>query len=76
MFSGHIKLANYSIYQRLTDLASQSTNSNNYSKKNDVYDFGVTILSLVKGCQVDEEEDNIIPYDLSMDLRDFIEKLV
>ncbi|XP_017783992.1 PREDICTED: eIF-2-alpha kinase GCN2 [Nicrophorus vespilloides] len=67
---GRIKLSNYSLDKRLSDLLSQSQSSN-FSKKLDIYRFGLFVLCLVKGANVDEEHFEI-PINISPELYDFL----
>lgn len=69
-FPGTIKLANYSICTRLTDLAVSSNSS--YNKKVDVLKFGLFVLYLVTGNSASEEAK--VPSTLPSDLRDFLKR--
>lgn len=71
-FVGTIKLANYSICTRLTDLAASSNNS--YNKKVDVLKFGLFVLYLVTGNSASGEAKVEVPSTLPSDLRDFLKK--
>ena len=70
--SGVVKVANYSIDKRLFDLTSR-THSSCYSKKADIYNLGLLILSLIRGSVVIEDVTEI-PDMLSNDLQDFLTK--
>lgn len=70
--SGTVKLSNYSICTRLADLAT-STSINSYSKKIDVFKFGLFALYLGTGT-VALVETVKIPTSLPSDLRDFLAK--
>lgn len=45
---GIVKLANYSLDKRLSDLGNK-IHSSSYSKKSDVFKFGIFVLSIMKG---------------------------
>lgn len=70
-FVGVVKVGNYSLDRRLSDMISQ-TQSSNYSKKTDIYRFGVAMLSLLKGVQILEVPQ--VPQNFSGDLYDFLYK--
>lgn len=65
-------MANYSIDKRLFDLTSH-THSSCYSKKTDIYNLGVLILSLMRGSLIIEDVTEI-PDMFSNDLQDFLTK--
>ncbi|XP_019769809.2 eIF-2-alpha kinase GCN2 [Dendroctonus ponderosae] len=66
---GEVKLSNYGIHKRLSDLVTAT--QKNYSKKRDIYDFGRMILSLLG--QKDVPEANVeIPTSLPSDLFEFL----
>lgn len=67
---GTVKLANYSLDKRLSDILNQ-TYTANYSKKTDIYQFGVFVLSLIRG---DVKDDVEIPIGISSDFSDFLRK--
>ncbi|KRT79635.1 protein kinase [Oryctes borbonicus] len=69
--AGLIKVGNYSLDKRLSDIISQAQ-CTNYSKKTDIYKFGVAMLSLLKGVQIDEIPQ--VPQTFSGELYDFLYK--
>ncbi|KAK5647909.1 hypothetical protein RI129_002801 [Pyrocoelia pectoralis] len=69
--NGAVKLSNYSIYKRLNDLVTQCQYISSFNKKTDIYQFGVLILSLIRGCSVSEDNPEI-PSNVQMDLHDFL----
>ncbi|KAF5288488.1 hypothetical protein FQA39_LY15417 [Lamprigera yunnana] len=69
--NGTVKLGNYSIYKRLSDLVTQNQILNTYNKKTDIYQFGVLLLSLIQGASISEESIELPP-SLPMDLRHFL----
>lgn len=68
---GVVKVSNYSIDKKLSDLCLQNQAGSNYNKKTDIYKLGLLILSLLHGNSVVSQE---IPKSLPPDLHDFLEK--
>ncbi|CAH1116543.1 unnamed protein product [Phaedon cochleariae] len=68
---GVVRISCYSIHRRLLDLKSQI--HNNYSKKTDIFRFGILVLSLLLGHNVSEENFEI-PDSIQSDLYDFLTK--
>nr|XP_022909157.1 eIF-2-alpha kinase GCN2 isoform X1 [Onthophagus taurus] len=69
----NVKLANFSLYRRFTDITS-SNHQTNYNKRTDIYRFGLFLLSLLKGEEIDEVVH--IPESISADLYDFLKQCV
>ncbi|XP_044265056.1 eIF-2-alpha kinase GCN2 [Tribolium madens] len=69
---GIVALANYSLHRRLTDISSQRNTSNNYSKKTDIFKFGVFLISLLQGSSYDDDVD--VPPTVPSDLYDFLSR--
>lgn len=69
--SGEVKLSNYSIYRRLSDLHSNEPCI--YGKKTDIFKYGLFILSLVQGKSLSEESIKI-PNSIPSDLYDFLKR--
>lgn len=67
---GVVKVSNYSVDKRLSDLYLQNQTGGNYNKKTDIYKLGLLILSLIHGNSVTQE----IPKAAPPDLNDFLEK--
>lgn len=63
-------MSNYSLNKRLTDLIL-GKHELNYGKEQDIFMFGLLLLSLIKGKEVDDS-DYVIPHNLSSNLNDFI----
>lgn len=70
-FSGCIKVSNFSIHKRLSDLNTHS--HTNYGKKSDIYRFGTFLLSLIQGRTVDDNNVEI-PDSLQSDLYDLLQR--
>ncbi|KAL3285701.1 hypothetical protein HHI36_000232 [Cryptolaemus montrouzieri] len=70
---GIVKVSNYCIHQRLTDLAN-NIHSTIYNKKMDIYKFGLLLLGLMQGSAITEEDDISVPDTLPSDLYDFLNK--
>ncbi|XP_031334945.1 eIF-2-alpha kinase GCN2 isoform X2 [Photinus pyralis] len=69
--NGTVKLSNYSIYKRLTDLIAHCQSVSSYNKKTDIYQFGILLLSLIRGCSASDDNPEI-PSNVQMDLHDFL----
>ncbi|XP_056630081.1 eIF-2-alpha kinase GCN2 [Diorhabda sublineata] len=66
-----VRITNYSIHRRLLDLHNHIPH-NSYSKKTDIFKFGILMLSLLQG---ENREDNLeIPNTFSIDLHEFLTK--
>lgn len=72
LFLGLIKVSNYSLDKKLSDLVSQQqiTNSN---KKTDIYKVGILILSFIHGSLICDTNVDI-PTTISPDMYDFLQK--
>ncbi|KAF5298737.1 hypothetical protein FQR65_LT09606 [Abscondita terminalis] len=68
---GTVKLGNYSIYKRLTDLVAQSQMLNTFNKKTDIYQFGTLLISFICGT-TNSEDTTKIPSSIQNDLHDFL----
>lgn len=74
---GAVALTNYSLHRRLTDISSQINNSSaNYSKKTDIYKFGVFLVSLLQGSSLTEDGDVDIPPTVPSDVYDFLTRYI
>lgn len=70
---GVVKVSNYSVDKKLSDLIAHQQTSNNYNKKTDIYKVGILILSLLQGSNLNE--DNVeIPETITLDFYDFLQK--
>lgn len=72
---GVVKVANYSIDKKLSDLTSHNQTASNYNKKTDILKVGVLILSLIHNASIAEDERDI-PKSVPSDLYDFLERYV
>lgn len=70
-FTGSVKLSNYSIHRRLSDL--NIVTHSNYSKKTDIFKFALFILSLVEGRSFTDDSVEI-PNSIQSDLFDLLTK--
>lgn len=70
LFSGIVKLSNYSLSKRLQDLILPK-HTLNYGKKQDIFMFGLLLLSLIKGKEVDDSNYEI-PINIPNNLYDFL----
>lgn len=70
---GVVKVANYSIDKKLSDLATHNQAGSNYNKKTDIFKVGILILSLIQGGATAGSEKDI-PKSAPPDLYDFLEK--
>lgn len=70
---GAVKVSNYSVDKKLSDLVAHQQTSTNYNKKTDIYKVGILILSLLHGSNLDEENVEI-PETISVDFYDFLQK--
>lgn len=69
-YKGIIKVSNYSLDKKLSDLCSQNLTTSNYNKKTDIYKLGLFILSLIRADCVTQE----IPKSIPPDLHHFLER--
>lgn len=67
---GVVKVSNYSVDKRLSDLCLKNQAGGNYNKKTDILKLGLFILSLIHGNVTTQE----IPKTVPLDLHDFLEK--
>lgn len=71
--AGVVKVSGYSLEVKLWELSTQTQNTEYYSKKTDIYKFGLFMLSLLKGSVIDTAGVEISPA-LPQDLFDFLTK--
>lgn len=70
---GVVKVSNYNIHRKISDLVYLSSCLNNDNKKTDIYNFGKIILSLLKGSPI--YDDNLdISDSIPSDLNDFLRR--
>lgn len=69
---GVVKVSNYSIDKKLSDLCLRNQTGSNYNKKTDIFKVGALILSLIHAGDAENETD--IPKSTPPDLFDFLEK--
>jgi hypothetical protein len=82
-FVGTVKVGDCSLDRRLADISLASVNGKGDSsyppsigrrgKKADIYRFGILMLSLIKGCIVNDVVPEIPP-TIQPELRDFLSK--
>ncbi|KAK4885013.1 hypothetical protein RN001_001284 [Aquatica leii] len=73
--NGMVKLGNYSIYKRLTDLVTQTQMLSTFNKKTDIYQFGLLLISFIRGTTVSDDKIEI-PSSTQMDLHDFLTRCI
>ncbi|CAH0551983.1 unnamed protein product [Brassicogethes aeneus] len=66
-----VKLSKYSIQKRISDLIAQSHTT--YGKKTDIYDYGLFLITLLKGSKI-EDENFDIPNSIPSDLYDLLQR--
>ncbi|GLV39622.1 Gcn2 [Carabus blaptoides fortunei] len=71
--NGIIKVSGYSLEVKLWELTTQTQSTESYNKKTDIYKFGLFMLSLMKGSEIDKTGVEISPA-LPADLFDFLSK--
>lgn len=69
---GVVKVSNYSIDKKLSDLSAHNQTGSNYNKKTDIFKVGTLILDLISNSVAENEKD--IPKTTPPDLYDFLEK--